>query len=407
MSGPLAGLRVLDLTRVLAGPWCTQILGDLGADVIKIERPGVGDDTRQWGPPWFVRPSAGEFGESSYFLCTNRSKRSVTVDLAREEGQELIRRLASQSDILVENFKTGDLPRKGLGYAQLRELNPRLIYCSITGFGATGPQAGQAGYDYLVQAQGGLMSLTGWPDGSPGAGPMRSGLAVSDLTTGMNAAIAILAALNHRTQSGQGQWIDLALLDVQVSWLANQAQGYFATGVAPGRTGAQHPSLVPYQPFDAKDGLLIIAVGNDSQFQRLCAVLGCEALAQDPKFASNNERVMNRELLIPMLATRIAALAAAELQARLRAVGVPCGPVQSLDQVFTDPQVLARHMIVETPHRRLGSLKSVANPAKYSATPPSYDRAPPMLGQDTSTVLGELLGLSDDAITALRERGVI
>lgn len=407
MSGPLAGVRVLDLTRVLAGPWCTQILGDLGADVIKIERPRVGDDTRHWGPPWFIRPSASELGESSYFMSTNRSKRSVTVDLARDEGQELIRRLAAQSDILVENFKTGDLARKGLDYEQLRVLNPRLIYCSITGFGATGPQAGQAGYDYLVQGQGGLMSLTGWPDGCPGAGPMRSGMAVSDLTTGMNAAIAILAALHHRTHSGKGQWIDLALLDVQVSWLANQAEGYFATGVAPGRTGAQHPSLVPYQPFDAKDGLLIIAVGNDGQFQRLCAVLGCESLGQDPKFTSNNDRVVNREQLIPMLAARIASFAAPELQQRLRAVGVPCGPVQSLDQVFADPQVLARHMIVETPHRRLGRVKTVANPAKYSATPPSYDQGPPTLGQDTAAVLSELLGLTDDAIEALRERGAI
>lgn len=407
MSGPLAGLRVLDLTRVLAGPWCTQILGDLGADVIKIERPRVGDDTRHWGPPWFIRPSGEELGESSYFMCTNRSKRSVTVDLAREEGQALIRKLAAQSDILIENFKTGDLARKGLGYEQLRGVNPGLIYCSITGFGATGPQAGQAGYDYLVQAQGGLMSLTGWPDGAPGAGPMRSGLAVSDLTTGMNAAIAILAALHHRTRCGEGQWIDLALLDVQVSWLANQAQGYFATGIAPARTGDQHPSLVPYQPFNAKDGLLIVAVGNDGQFQRLCAVIGCEQLGHDPRFASNHGRVVNREQLIPMLAARIATVPAAELQERLRAVGVPCGPVQSLDQVFADPQVLARHMVVETPHRRLRRVKTVANPAKYSATPPSYERGPPTLGQDTEAVLSEVLGLSAEAIGALRERGIV
>lgn len=407
MSGPLAGLRVLDLTRVLAGPWCTQILGDLGAEVIKIERPGVGDDTRHWGPPWFLRPSDTELGEASYFLSTNRSKRSVTVDLARAEGQELIRQLAAQSDILVENFKTGDLARKGLGYEQLRTLNAGLIYCSITGFGATGPQAGQAGYDYLVQAQGGLMSLTGWPDGAPGAGPMRSGLAVSDLTTGMNAAIAILAALHHRTHSGEGQWIDLALLDVQVSWLANQAQGYFATGIAPARTGDQHPSLVPYQPFNAKDGLLIVAVGNDGQFQRLCAVLDREPWAHDPKFATNNNRVVNREQLIPMLAARIATFPAAQLQQRLRDVGVPCGPVQSLDQVFADPQVLARHMLVEMPHRRLGRIKTVANPAKYSATPPTYEKGPPTLGEDTATVLSERLGLTAEAIEGLRRRGVI
>ncbi len=407
MSGPLAGVRVLDLTRVLAGPWCTQILGDLGAEVIKIERPRVGDDTRHWGPPWFLPPSATELGESSYFMSTNRSKRSVTVDLAHAEGQELIRKLAAQSDILVENFKTGDLARKGLGYPQLRPLNAGLIYCSITGFGATGPQAGQAGYEYLAQAQGGLMSLTGWPDGAPGAGPMRSGLAVSDLTTGMNAAIAILAALHHRTRSGEGQWIDLALLDVQVSWLANQAQGYFATGVAPARTGDQHPSLVPYQPFHAKDGLLIVAVGNDGQFQSFCAVLGCEQWARDPKFATNNGRVVNREQLIPMLAARVATFPAAQLQERLREVGVPCGPVQSLDQVFADPQVLARQMLVEMPHRRLGRVKTVANPAKYSATPPSYDKGPPTLGEDTARVLGERLELSEEAIEGLRQRGVI
>ena len=407
MSGPLTGLRVLDLTRVLAGPWCTQILGDLGADIIKIERPRVGDDTRHWGPPWFLRPSDGELGESSYFLSANRSKHSVTVDLANDEGRDLIRQLAAQSDVLVENFKTGDLARKGLGHEQLRALNPRLIYCSITGFGATGPQAGQAGYDYLVQAQGGLMSLTGWADGAPGAGPMRSGMAVSDLTTGMNAAIAILAALHHRTHSGEGQWIDLALLDVQVSWLANQAQGYFATGVAPARTGDQHPSLVPYQPFHAKDGLLIVAVGNDGQFQRFCAVLGREQWAQEPQFATNYARVTNREQLIPMLAARVATFSAADLQERLRAVGVPCGPVQSLDQVFADRQVLARHMIVETPHRRLGHIKTVANPAKYSATPPSYEKGPPTLGEDTATVLSERLGLSPEAIEGLRRRGVI
>jgi crotonobetainyl-CoA:carnitine CoA-transferase CaiB-like acyl-CoA transferase len=407
LSGPLTGLRVLDLTRVLAGPWCTQILGDLGADIIKIERPRVGDDTRHWGPPWFLRPSDGELGESSYFLSANRSKHSVTVDLANDEGRDLIRQLAAQSDVLVENFKTGDLARKGLGYEQLRASNPRLIYCSITGFGATGPQAGQAGYDYLVQAQGGLMSLTGWADGAPGAGPMRSGMAVSDLTTGMNAAIAILAALHHRTHSGEGQWIDLALLDVQVSWLANQAQGYFATGVAPARTGDQHPSLVPYQPFHAKDGLLIVAVGNDGQFQRFCAVLEREQWAQEPQFATNYARVTNREQLIPMLAARVATFGAADLQERLRAVGVPCGPVQSLDQVFADPQVLARHMIVETPHRRLGHIKTVANPAKYSATPLSYEKGPPTLGEDTATVLSERLGLSPEAIEGLRRRGVI
>ncbi len=407
MSGPLADIRVLDLTRALAGPWCTQILGDMGAEVIKIERPRVGDETRHWGPPWWIAPSPTERGESAYFASTNRNKRSLTLDLASAEGQELARRLAAKCDILIENFKTGDLTRKGLGYEQLRAASPGLIYCSITGFGATGPQAGQPGYDYLIQAQGGLMSLTGWPDGAPGSGPMRCGLAVADLTTGMNATIAILAALHHRAQSGEGQWIDLALLDVQVSWLANQAQAYFATGAIPARTGDQHASLVPYQPFDTRDGLLIIAVGNDAQFQKLCAVLECAALADDPRFATNPARVSNREPLIALLAARIAPWSVAALQARLHAAGVPCGPVQALDQVFADPQVRARQMLVETPHRRLGRIKTVANPTKFSLTPVSYDKGPPTLGEDSAAVLSELLGLEPPAIDALRERGVI
>jgi crotonobetainyl-CoA:carnitine CoA-transferase CaiB-like acyl-CoA transferase len=407
MSGPLADLRVLDLTRALAGPWCTQILGDMGAEVIKIERPRVGDETRHWGPPWWVPPSSTAPGESAYFACTNRNKRSLTLDLASAEGQQLAQRLAAKCDILIENFKTGDLARKGLGYQQLRTANPGLIYCSITGFGATGPQAGQPGYDYLIQAQGGLMSLTGWPDGAAGAGPMRCGLAVADLTTGMNATIAILAALHHRAQSGEGQWIDLALLDVQVSWLANQAQAYFATGAAPARTGDQHASLVPYQPFDTRDGLLIVAVGNDAQFQRLCAVLDCAELAHDPKFETNSARVMNRGSLIPLLAARFARWTTTELRARLHAAGVPCGPVQALDQVFADPQVRARQMLVETPHRRLGSIKTVANPTKFSLTPVSYDKGPPTLGEDSAAVLSELLGLEPQAIDALRQRGVI
>jgi crotonobetainyl-CoA:carnitine CoA-transferase CaiB-like acyl-CoA transferase len=405
MSGPLSGLRVLDLTRALAGPWCTQILGDMGADVVKIERPRVGDETRQWAPPWYA--TAEPPGESAYFMSTNRSKHSVTLDLASTEGQELAKRIAANSDILVENFKTGDLIRKGLGYEQLRTANPGLIYCSITGFGATGPQAGDPGYDYLIQAQAGLMSLTGLPDGSPGGGPMRTGLAVSDLTTGMNATIAILAALHHRGRTGKGQWIDLALLDVQVSWLANQAQAYFATGRAPVRTGEQHSSLVPYQPFATRDGFLVVAVGNDGQFRRFCAVLDCEPLASDPRFETNSARVVNREQLLPTLVAKVAGWTTAALRERLRDAGVPSGPVQTLDQVFADPQVLARGMVVETPHKRLGQVKTVANPTKFSATPIAYQKGPPALGEDTAAVLADLLGLEPQAIEALRERGVI
>jgi crotonobetainyl-CoA:carnitine CoA-transferase CaiB-like acyl-CoA transferase len=321
MSGPLAGLRVLDLSRVLAGPWCTQILGDMGAEVLKIERPGLGDDTRQYGPPWLRAAGTEGPSESSYFLSANRSKRSVTLNLATGPGQEIVRRLAAISDILVENFKTGDLASKGLGYEELRVLNPRLIYCSITGFGASGPLAGDPGYDYLIQAQGGLMSLTGLPDGIPGAGPTRVGVAVSDLTTGMNAAIAILAALRHRDRTGEGQYIDLAMLDVQVSWLANQAQAFFATGMAPARTGDQHASIVPYQPFNTRDGQLIVAVGNDAQFRRFCAVLGQDDLGSDPLYATNAARVTNRARLLPLLAQAVAQWTTSALRARLRAEG--------------------------------------------------------------------------------------
>ncbi len=374
----------------------------MGADVIKVERPGVGDDTRHFGPPWLTL--GGETGPRESLPLHNRSKKSVTVGPGR---QEIIRSLASKCDILVENFKTGDLATKRLSYEDIRDLNPRLIYCSITGFGATGPQAGDPGYDYLIQAQGGLMSLTGHPDGVPGAGPMRVGLAVSDLTTGMNAAIAILAALHHRDRAGEGQWIDLSMLDVQVSWLANQAQAYFATGAVPARTGDQHASIVPYQPFATLDGLLIVAVGNDAQFRRLCAVLGCASVGEDARFQSNAGRVENRESLIEMLAGEIASWTTTVLQSRLRSEGIPCGPIQTLDQVFSDPQVLARETIIELTHNSLGSVRTVANPTRFSATSIVYDRAPPTLGQDTSAVLTELIGLNAQSVEDLRRRGVV
>ena len=406
-GGLLAGLRVLDLSRVLAGPWCTQILGDLGADVIKVERPRSGDDTRNFGPPWLEPPNRDLSRESAYFICANRSKRSITVDIATQEGQAIIRSLAARADVLVENFKTGDLARRGLGYEALSAINPRLIYCSITGFGATGPQAQDPGYDYLIQAQGGLMSLTGPPDGAGGGGPTRVGLAISDLTTGMNAATAILAALYWRASTGRGQWIDISMLDVQVSWLANQAQAYFATGKVPARTGDQHSSIVPYQPFNTSDGQLIIAVGNDAQFHRLCAVLECAELALDKRFATNEDRVANRSVLSAELSARIACRSTETLQAQLRLEKIPCGKIQTLDEVFTDPQILARQMIATLPHASLGTVRTVANPMKFSATPIAYTRPPPTLGEHTNEVLQSELGYSADAIDDLRARGVI
>jgi crotonobetainyl-CoA:carnitine CoA-transferase CaiB-like acyl-CoA transferase len=407
MAGPLRGIRVLDLSRVLAGPWCTQIFADLGAEVIKIERPGKGDDTRHWGPPWLSDASGADTRESSYFLAANRGKHSVTVDLGKQEGLDIVRALAGKSDVVVENFKTGDLARKGLGYEDLSELNPGLVYCSITGFGQTGPMAHLPGYDYLIQAQGGLMSLTGIPDGEPGAGPQRVGLAVSDLTTGMNAAIAILAALRHRDHTGRGQHIDLSLLDVQVSWLANQAQNYFCSGEAPGRTGEYHSNLAPYQPFPTKDGSLIIAVGNDDQFRRLCIVLGMPDLADDPRFATNPARVTNREAMAAQLVTVTVRRSSSEWTELLQAEKVPCGPILSIDQVFDDPQVQSRNMLATLEHPSLGPVQTVANPIKYSETPIEYAKAPPCLGEDTDTVLQQVLGISPDEIIRMRNARVL
>jgi crotonobetainyl-CoA:carnitine CoA-transferase CaiB-like acyl-CoA transferase len=407
MTGPLAGLRVLDLSRIMAGPWCTQIFADLGAEVIKIERPGIGDDTRQWGPPWLKDKNGNETRESSYYLSANRGKHSVTLNLGDAAGLELVRELAGKCDFLIENFKTGDLDRKGLGYEALRKLNPGLIYCSITGFGQTGPLSEDPGYDYLIQAQGGLMSVTGVPDGQPGAGPQRVGLATSDLTTGMNAAIAILAALHHRHQTGEGQYIDLALLDVQVSWLANQAQNYFCSGRTPVRTGEYHPNLAPYQPFPTLDGELVIAVGNDAQFQRFCEALDLAQLAADPLYSTNPARVANREALVDTLKEATRKINSRELMAMLRNIKVPCGPIQSIEEVFRDPQVLARNMVVDVEHPEIGAVTTVANPIKYSSTPVGYHKAPPTLGEDTDTVLANVLGRSSEEIQELRERGIV
>ena len=407
MSGPLTGLRVIDLTRILAGPTMTQHLADLGAEVIKIERPGKGDDTRQWGPPWLTDQNGEQTQESSYYLSANRGKHSITIDIGSAEGRDLVCELAAQSDILVENFKTGDLAKKGLGYEELRVDNPGLIYCSITGFGQTGPMSDDPGYDYLIQAQSGLMSITGVPDGMPGAGPQRVGVATADLTTGMNSAIAVLAALHHRNATGEGQRIDMALLDVQVSWMANQAQSYFCSGKAPTRTGEYHASLVPYQPFPTTDGQLIIAVGNNAQFQRLCNALDLPELAGDPKFATNPARIGNRVELVEQLKLSTRKHSCRSLQALLRNIKVPGGPVQTIDEVFSDPQVLARDMVVDVPHPKYGPVKTVANPIKYSATRLEYVKAPPGLGEDTQFVLRKVLGRSDAQIAQLSELGIV
>lgn len=407
MAGPLTGLTVLDLSRVLAGPWSAQILADMGAEVIKVERPGSGDETRHWGPPWLHGETNEDTRQSSYFLSVNRGKSSVTINIASPEGLELIRELAAESDILIENFKTGDLVKKGLGYEDLAEVNPGLIYCSITGFGQTGPMAEYAGYDYLVQAQGGLMSITGVPDDMPGAGPQRVGVAISDLTTGMNATIAILAALHHREKTGEGQHIDMALLDVQVSWLANQALNYFCSGNAPTRTGEYHPNLAPYQPFPTSDGSVIVAVGNNRQFTKFCGAIGCPELSEDPRFATNPQRVVNREEMIVLLKECTRTFSSADILEKVRAVNVPIGIIQTIDQVFTDPQVLARDMKINLEHPVTGNVPGVANPAKFSKTKISYRKAPPLLGENTDTVLAEKLDKNASEIRALRDRGII
>ncbi|MNU53183.1 Succinyl-CoA:(R)-benzylsuccinate CoA-transferase subunit BbsF [compost metagenome] len=386
-QGPLSGVRVLDLSRVLAGPWATQTLADLGAEVIKIERPGEGDDTRHWGPP-FTTTTDGSKGDAAYFMCANRGKKSVELDIASPEGADAVRRLAATCDVVVENFKTGGLKKYGLDYAGLSAVNPKLVYCSITGFGQDGPDAHRAGYDYMIQAMGGLMSITGQPDGAPGAEPMKVGVAVVDLFTGLYASNAILAALMHARATGEGQSIDIALFDVQAAMLANQATNYFVSGDAPTRMGNAHPNLAPYQPFPCSDGMVVIAVGNDGQFRALAKALGVAPMGADPRFVTNALRVQHRAELSPTLSALTAGFTMKELMAALEAAGVPCGPVNTVDQVFEEPQALHRGLTVEQSRPDLAKpIRTVGSPIRLSKTPVRYDTPPPRLGQDTDAVL--------------------
>jgi crotonobetainyl-CoA:carnitine CoA-transferase CaiB-like acyl-CoA transferase len=403
MAGPLAGIRVLDLSRILAGPWASQMLADLGAEVIKIERPGSGDDTRSWGPPYMPDQKGGATTESAYFHGTNRGKQSVCIDMSQAQGQALIQDLVLQSDVLIENFKVGGLKKYALDFASLHALNPRLVYCSITGFGQSGPYAERAGYDFMIQAMGGMMSITGEADGLP----MKTGVAIADILTGLYAANAIQAALMHQQKTGAGQHIDLALLDVQVATLASQAMNYLATGTSPARLGNAHPNIVPYQAFETSDGYIILAVGNDSQFRRFCELAGKPELADDERFQKNRGRVENRETLVLQVKEIMLQKSGAEWLEALNARGIPCGPINNIEQVFADPQVQYRGMQLELDHPTAGKVASVASPIRLSQTPIEYQQAPPLLGQHTDDVLSRMLALDTTAIAKLRNDGIV
>ncbi|MBI0538006.1 CoA transferase [Roseomonas sp. KE2513] len=405
-QGPLSHIRVLDLSRIMAAPWATQVLADLGADVIKVERPGAGDDTRSWGPPFLADAAGQATRDAGYFLAVNRGKRSVTVDMAKPEGQAVIRRLAEGADIVIENFKAGALARYGLDAASLRALNPRLVYCSVTGFGQDGPRADQAAYDFAIQAMGGLMSITGERDDAPGGGPQKVGVPIVDLMTGMYAAVAVLAAIARRDQTGTGDTIDLAMLDVSAAFLANQSMNWLLSGRAPKRGGNRHPNIQPQDVFPCSDGQLVLAVGNDGQFRKLCGALGRPDWAEDERFATNAARVRNNPVLTPLLSERFREFERAPLMAALDAAGVPCAPINSVPEVFEDPQLRHREMLRHLPHPVAGTVPQVVSPLRFAEAALRFDRAPPTLGQHTAEVLAEL-GMDEEAVAGLAAQGVI
>jgi len=407
MAGPLSRIRVLDLSRVLAGPWAGQNLADLGAEVIKVERPKVGDDSRAFGPPWVKDREGRETGDSAYFTSANRGKKSITMNVAKAEGQQLVRALARECDVLIENYKHGDLARYGLGYDDLKSVNPRLIYCSVTGFGQTGPYRERPGYDFMIQGMGGMMSVTGEPDGAPGGGPQRAGVPIADIITGMYASIAICAALASRAETGQGQHLDLALLDSQIALLAYQNTNYFSTGKPPGRIGNLHPNIVPYQPFKASDGEVIVACGNDNLFRKFCDAAGHPELAKDPRFVTNGKRVENRAEMTRLIQEFFGKRTTAEWLALLESAGVPNGPINNIAQVFEEPQVKARGVKIELDHAAAGKLPLVASPMRFSGTPLDYRLAPPLLGEHTDQILKDFLKLNENEIARLRADGIV
>jgi crotonobetainyl-CoA:carnitine CoA-transferase CaiB-like acyl-CoA transferase len=406
MSGPLSHLRVLDLSRILAGPWAGQLLADLGADVIKVERPGAGDDTRAWGPPFLKDKDGADSREAGYYLAVNRAKRSITVDLDTAEGQRIVRELAASSDILLENYKVGTLEKFGLGYTDLKAVNPRLVYCSITGFGQTGPRANQVAYDFLIQAMGGLMSITGERDDLPGGGPQKVGVPIVDLMTGMYAAVAVLAAVAKREQTGHGDYIDIGMLDVQVSMLANQAMNYLVSGKTPKRSGNAHPNIQPQQVFRCADGEMILVVGNDGQFAKFAEATGHPEWVKDERFATNAQRVRNQGVLLPLIAAILVKQTRAHWVSLLEAAGVPCGAINAIPEVFEEPQVKAREMLRQVAHPIGVSVPLVTSPMRFSQSPLAYDRAPPLLGQHSDEVLRGL-GFDDEQIARLRSAGII
>ena len=407
MPRPLSHIRVLDLSRILAGPWASQNLADLGAEVIKIERPGTGDDTRDWGPPFLKDRNGKETHESAYFLSVNRGKKSVTLDISKPEGQKIARELAAKSDVLIENYKVGGLKKYGLAYDDLKEINPKIVYCSITGFGQDGPHAHRPGYDFIFQGMGGLMSITGERDGEPGAGPQKVGIAVTDVLAGMYASLAITAAIAHRERTGAGQYIDLALLDTIVAFGANQIFNYFTSGAVPKRYGNAHANLLPYEVFATADGHVILAAGNDSQFASFCRAAERQELAEDPRFRTMPDRIRHRGELIPLVREIMRRRASRDWIARLEAANVPCGPINNYKEVFADPQVVHRGLKIEMPHPLSGSVPGIASPMRFSETPVTYDVPPPTLGQHTREVLGSLLGIEAADLDGLAARKVI